>query len=512
MEYTLSRERCAVCETILDASSEQPVDLDLSLPDYCPDIERIVKCRLCPSVTSRSINGNRLEVEGTAVIRLFYLDSKKQTVRLCEHTSPFSCSFELKRTEPDMTACVRLKNEYLNCRAVSPRRLDIHGAFTVLASVYSRGSVEYPGSVEGSDIQQKTHTETVSELRGMSSQQFSVSEVLDFGQGKGIPELLLRSELEVIPAESTAIDDKLMLKGSIILRVLYKTDAESGTEETMSFEIPYSQVIDVPGISAGTENDVSISVMSHEAALRSEYDAASTLMTFDAKLTALVFAYEDKLIELTDDAYSTDYELELVKGNVPLCRLAALCDMTESVKDTISTGENNITRVIDLWCESISSMVSSENGRIIVRGKLNCCILCCDNERTPFCTEKSVDFCFEPEQSEIKGQWSAVPSFHLTSLSYVITGENSVEIRAGLRMRMAVYSNSSCRCIMSASASEDHCRERDTTAALTIYYADEGENLWDIARLYCTSAEAIRLENEMPEDTAQVQGMVLIPM
>ena len=83
MEYSLKKENSAVCETVLDAVSEQPLDLDFSLPDYCPDIERILKCRMCPSITSKSITGDRLDVDGVAVIRLYYLDSKKQAVRLC---------------------------------------------------------------------------------------------------------------------------------------------------------------------------------------------------------------------------------------------------------------------------------------------------------------------------------------------------------------------------------------------------------------------------------------------
>ena len=54
--------------------------------------------------------------------------------------------------------------------------------------------------------------------------------------------------------------------------------------------------------------------------------------------------------------------------------------------------------------------------------------------------------------------------------------------------------------------------EKDKTAALTIYYADEGETLWDIARLYCTSVEAVRLENNMTDDVIKARSMVLIPM
>ena len=71
MEYQLENENCFVCEKVFEGNSEQAVDLDFSLPDYCPDIERILKCRICPSVMSKNISGDRLDVDGVAVIRLY---------------------------------------------------------------------------------------------------------------------------------------------------------------------------------------------------------------------------------------------------------------------------------------------------------------------------------------------------------------------------------------------------------------------------------------------------------
>lgn len=511
MEYTLKKELCSVCETVLESSSEQPVDLDFSLPDYCPDIERILKCRMCPSISSKSITGDRLDVEGIVVIRLYYLDSKRQAVRLCEHTSPFSCSFELKKPQPDMTASVRLKNEYLNCRAVSPRRLDIHGAFSVIAAVRSRTQREYSGMIEGDDIQQQCHNEALSELRGMAGQQFSISEVLDIGKGKSSPETILRSELTIKPGDCRAIDDKLMLKGEAVLRLLYVTDIEIGAQDSMSFEIPFSQVLDVRGIDGETKNDISVDILGFDVSLRSEYDEDSTLVTLDARLCANVFAWSDKELTLVDDAYSTAFELETEKSSVPVTRIACLIDDTIQAKDEINTGDNQITKVIDLWCDSISSMVSCDSGKASVKGKMNCCMLALDKGSVPFCAEKTIDISFEPDCPEMTGKLTFSPELTAGSLNFIITGDHTVDIKADIRIRGAVYETRSCRCITAASASEDRCREKDRQAALTIYYA-QNESLWDIARMYCTSVEALRLENDMPEGEEQADGMVLIPM
>jgi LysM repeat protein len=61
---------------------------------------------------------------------------------------------------------------------------------------------------------------------------------------------------------------------------------------------------------------------------------------------------------------------------------------------------------------------------------------------------------------------------------------------------------------------EEKPREKDKKAALTIYYADEGEELWNIAKKYCTSVEKIQNENEIDTDVDKLQGrnMLFIPM
>lgn len=512
MEYTLKKEKCNICEKVFEGASEQPVDLELSLPDYCPDIERILKCRICPSVTSKNITGDRLDVDGNVVIRLYYLDSKKQAVRLCEHTSPFSCSFTLKNADAESVCRVRLRTEYLNCRAVSPRKLDIHGAFSVLASVYKSGSRQYCTEIDGEDIQQQQHNETVSVLKGCSQQQFSISEVLDIGKGKGTPESILRSELNIVLDESRAIEDKLMLKGEAILKVLYITDIETGTQDMMSFNIPLSQIIDAHGINENTINDICVDVMSYDVSLKSEFDESSTLLTLDARLSAMVLAFEEEKISVVDDAYSTDYDLELGYRSESFDRLVSECQMTQSLGSSMNTGDNGITKVIDLWCDNVSSIAENENGKVNIRGKINFCMLALDREGIPFCTEKGADFSFSPETEEICGRTNARHDITVPNISYRITDDNNVEIKAEIRLRAAVYETCIKKCVVDVQASEDKLREKDKTAALTIYYADEGESLWNIARLYCTSVEAVRLENHMTDDVIQARSMVLIPM
>lgn len=46
---------------------------------------------------------------------------------------------------------------------------------------------------------------------------------------------------------------------------------------------------------------------------------------------------------------------------------------------------------------------------------------------------------------------------------------------------------------------------------MTIYFAQEGESVWEIARRYNTTAEAITAENKLTGDAVETKCKLLIP-
>ena len=211
MDYHVTKEALAVCETVFDGVQEQPVDLDFTLPDYCPDIQRILKCQVYPRIHSRSISGDRLEIEGNVTVKLLYLDEDRAAVRCCEHTESFSASLNLKKSPQNAVALTKTQVEYVNCRAVSPRKLDIHGAFSICARVLSRVEQDIVCSIPGDDIQQKVKPVQTGSVTGISQQQFTVSEVLEIGQGKPEAESIVRTDVCAIMEDYKAIAKKELM-------------------------------------------------------------------------------------------------------------------------------------------------------------------------------------------------------------------------------------------------------------------------------------------------------------
>ena len=69
MECKATGESIFTKEVLFEGNCEQAVDVDFTLPDYCPDIGKLLKCRLEPMITSREVNFDSLSVEGNEDFR-----------------------------------------------------------------------------------------------------------------------------------------------------------------------------------------------------------------------------------------------------------------------------------------------------------------------------------------------------------------------------------------------------------------------------------------------------------
>ena len=512
MNYDVSKESIPVRVLDFEGCQEIPIDLDFSLPDYCPDIQRILKCHVCPNITARNISGDRLNIEGNANIRLIYLDADNMNIKCCENSSPFSCSIDIKCSPENAIALTCARVEYINCRAVSPRKIDIHGAFTVCAKIYSKNSLSVTSSVSGKDIEQKTEKIKCSNLTSMGQQQFSINETLEPGENKPSPEAIIKSEIYATINDYKVMPNKIVAKGEITLKILYISDIESGKIENTEYSIPISQIVDVPGIDDDSRYVINAEILSHEESLQNDSSANSNLISTDIKIALTVTAYNEKDAQIVSDVYSTDYNLETENKTITLSKLSEIIKDNISHKGSIDLPGTKISQIIDLWSDTLSAKTIAGEEKPTINIKMNVCFIALDENNTPFYIERILDFNHTPDSSEQLANYVSEINVSPISIGYNISKENKLDIKANLSIYGAIYLNEKYNMITSAQSDETIPGDKDTGASLTIYYASEGEPLWDIARKYYTSVNAIKRENDISEDKVPTNSMLLIPM
>lgn len=182
MQINVITQSVGVEETLGSCTAEQPIDADITLPDYCPDIRRVLKCLVTPRITAVQTAGDRATADGSAGVCVIYAD-EQGTVCCFEQTYPFSKYADLKGADENCCVNVRAYTQYANCRAVSPRRLDIHAVVSVAFGISGVKEEEIITGAEGAGIQLRCCDSRTASLVACTETAFPMSETVPLPDG-----------------------------------------------------------------------------------------------------------------------------------------------------------------------------------------------------------------------------------------------------------------------------------------------------------------------------------------
>lgn len=508
MECKATGESVFAKEVLFEGNCEQAVDVDFTLPDYCPDIGKLLKCRMEPMITSREVNFDSLVVEGNARISVIYLDDRDKKIRCCDRNYPFKASVPYDNTTENVTLLVDTHIDYVNCRAVSQRKLDIHGAFTLHLTAVCAKAMEFMTDAQGEGLRLRKCSRDISDLVCCTQCGFDISEAMELGEGKPPISSVIRTDTVLCMEECKAIANKLIVKGDAIFSMVYCS--EQGDEpEHMEYMIPFNQFFDVAGIDESCMIDLKMNCDSVEVSLRTDADGEYRRIDVDIRAVANIRAYRARHIEWITDAYSVAYETNCRQKQIKPERLCSTVYDTVIFKQTVDTGDVKIDGICDLWCSVMDSRSNWREGKTVTTGNLAVCMMIRDPRQGVVYVEKNVRFDCAVAQ-EASGQMLRPEcTVHVKSCGYTITSDNKVEIQVELCVNSSLYEEMPTRLVDSVELDENRPKSAESRPAAVLYFAESGEELWDIAREYNSSVEAIREDNDIDGD-AVIDSRLLI--
>jgi hypothetical protein len=507
MDYKVINKAIAVTETLYDGFDERPVDCDFVLPDYYPDIAAVLKCTLKPVVQSKQLSGDRLIVDGTVIIQVLYLDESRKCVRSCEITKPFTSTFSVKAGVTNPVIRVTAKTEYVNCRAVSPRRLDIHGSFSVKLKMSAEGGAEVVSAINGDTMYTRKNVVTYSVPAMTAEKSFSVNEVLELSDDKPPAEALIRGDAVAVLSDCKLMVNKAIIKGEIKLCNLYTSDITNGDSHKTKHDIPFSQIIDIEGLDDEWQCDVHLDITANDTRITTNQNGEGKLLEVNLKLGATVDCYRTGMAEIVTDAYSTSYPVNLERKRLDTSHLVSINSDTSTVRETFDLPEEGVEEIIDVWCDVSPVEERCENGVSHITGRLMIYLLAKDGSGIVSFFERPADFKMEFDDNCT--QFNS--DMAVTNVDYNMSGADQIEIRAQLNITRRCFVDDSMVAVSSVLIDEDAAFPSEK-AALKIYFANSGESVWEVAKACHTSMDAVMEENNLSSDVLAKDTMLLVPL
>lgn len=509
MDLNVKTQILHINELLFSNSSDQPIDSDITMPDYCPDIKKILKCIVSPRLVSARCTADRVNVEANAQIQIMY-SNEDNNIFCYEKTFPFSKSIDIGKPIENPVVEVKLRTSYVNTRAVSSRRIDIHSSVVVDVTIKSKREEQVVADAENCGIQLLKNCKNVCSFVGEAVKTFSLMETVDLGEGKSPIFQVLRVTSNIINEDMKATNNKVLVSGDLKVNVLYCTDTDKYHPEVFEHTLPISQIIDIDGISEKTNNSVSLCCSGVEVIPKNDSSGAKKLLDISASINAVIKAVTNIDIALPTDCYSTQYNLNCQKKTV------RFENEVEKIRDSMMIKKNEkisgikIDEIYDIWCDDIKATSQINKGEINVKGSLIVCILGKDDSSAPFYTERTVEF---DKVLQMKGEHHSCQSdinVKNMSVSYILSSEDTLDLRIEIMIESSVIRNMPRELIESIQIDKES--KKKNNAALSIYFADENESVWDIARNFNTTLNVIREENDLGDSEKVGKRMLFIPI
>ncbi len=507
MDFELKKQKLVSDELWQEVSSQQNIETEITLPDYCGDIKRILKCVLCPGITNISLTGENASATGKVSLKLIYVNDKDK-IDCYESVEDLSAHAVVKNLPESPLLCARVKINYVNCRATSQRKISVEGNIAVIFRIYNQKETELIYKAQGNGIQCRERQVTYENLICRKEKVFDLGETAKVPQGKATVGKILCVSARASLDSKKVVADKLLIKGTFYTEVLYLSESEEGKTEKLAHSMPISQIVDVPGVDENSLCSVLLNVRQINVQRKADSSFQGSLLEIAAKCSASVKCSEVKKGEAIDDCYSTSHDIE---AEYTICEFTSPVHSSDEQKSVISTLDmpSDVSSVLYIWCSDLSGKMKGKDDKAKADCSAVLCILYIDGKGMPAYAEKNADFEISCRLKEGYEHLRCFFDIQMRDIEWKITAKDKLEVKMKTGVIYNIYSSDSLRVLKDIKAVSQ--KKNDDNAALTLYFGSKGESLWDISKKYNTTRDAIRKENAIDGDVTDKDGMLLIP-
>lgn len=510
MSFRLERETIMTGEEILAKNCEQSVELDYILPDYYPDIFRLVKCTLNPCVVSQNISGDKVIFELSVEITVWYCGENSKALQTITQKLNYSKTVDAGEIGENVVVKIKPRCDYVNCRAVNQRRLDIRGAVSCSCCITAQREQNVICDAHGSGIQLLKSAFSSASESGFASKSFIVEDEFDLGVSKPPVLGIIRSNAVVTSVDKKIVSGKLVAKGDISVNLLYLADDGANGIENMQFSIPFSQIMDMNNIDDG-ECILDAQCSGCDISIVSNEDGEQKTVKCSAMLNITALLQKNHEVEIVTDAYSTEFACNTAQHQICIDSMPVKINEIHSEKENISFDNEETENVCGVWASAETVNTRIEQGTLVISGKIKWCVLAKVHESYTLFEKETVfehvcnDFGnFESLRADI--------SACVVACTYTLSNSQGVTLKCDVRLSGCVVPTVCCNALTDIVIDENIKENCSDECALKLYFADEGEKLWDIAKKYRTSAKAVIEENGIDNACEKCGGMLMIPM
>lgn len=481
-----------------DKNITTELSVDFTLPDYQPDIKRLLKITASVLPPSKYIGDSEAEFAGNVDYYVLYTGSDNE-IYCAPLTSEYKIDVPIEKsaelTAINISGNASIASDMISGRVISPRKINIKCRLKSKVRLF--GDVLPDNGFGGSD---DGETEVLYGSGDACRELFGVGELLRLTD-----DMIIDSrdgETRVICADGKPLVTEVSLstgavscRGELYLKLLMSKEG-GGEPYTAVRKIPFSQTIPIDGAEIGCTACVCGTVT------EMSIDVGDNRITADIGMILEVIVMKNERVSYIKDIFSTTHQsnCEYKTLSLPIEGRANGCNFTFS--DSMMLDEAGISpecSIIDVTGSAVADSIECNDEKHIVVGRVRLNILM---KRDGEYSCADIEFPFR-YTADIKMKADCVETDTQCSLSVVSARARLDSERIGVDMEIGVCigctQNGSITMLESVSFGDELCIDK---SEYVICYPSSDDSLWSVAKRYGAHIERLALANKLDRESA----------
>ena len=483
-----------LCDTVV-----QEQTADIIIPDSLPDADRVVDAFGTPLIRSEECSSGSASVNGMVQVGVLFVSEQGQ-VQQVQTQIPFSVRRDFAAEDGcTMHCCCTLRS--VDARPLNSRKLLVRVGIACTLSVFAKKQCTcHDISEPAPNLQLKRMELPLKMPLGLGEKRFVLNEELEVPTNKAAVASILKCLYRPQLTEQRVVGNKAVFKGKLTVHVLY--EGEDGKLAPYEWSVPFSQYAELEREMDDADLQTTVSLTSAETEPDSIVDCRRLLTSVNLMVQCVACGVQK--LSVIEDAYCTDAVL------TPQFEQLALVGQLDcqTLRETVSAeADQPASSVVDAWMYPEEPVLSRNGDAMELTLPLGCNVLYYDADgalqgRTLRPTAKMA--------LELSENGSCTVTEVLPEEIFCAAG-NGITLRVPVNVTVESHAE---HCLKTVCGGEiaPLPAEEDGRKPSVILRRSDGEELWDIAKSLRTSVKAIAEANDLQEDYAPENTLLLIPL
>jgi hypothetical protein len=320
---------------------------------------------------------------------------------------------------------------------------------------------------------------------------------------------ITRANAVAVLGEVRKISNKIMIKGETIIEIAFVPNEDKNTISTIRRSLPVNQILEFEGMEEHFTGDVTLDVTAVDVIVKNDSSGEGKTLDVSVSINAGVTMWEQKEFFVITDAYAINGEIDLTYKKMKFYSALSAIRDTYVFKGDVDISKIDTECILDSYCEADEPSLSYGDGVIAVYGSLKVTLLLKDSAGGVITTEKMLDYRYERNSECFDGIIDCVPRVVISSFECALKNKEQIDVKAEMQINCSVFGETEINVV--TDICEGVSSEKKNNSAITVYFPECEEALWDIAKRYNTTVSSIALENNIDGDTTGSIKMLFIP-